>query len=115
MSNHPAQEAHYELFPNGADIRVRGFGITEQAAFEQDALALTGIALEPEKIHEREVVFIHCQAPNQEILLVNWLNSVIHEATSHKMLFGRFRVNGYNRWLHHVLNPHTTLLLGSLP
>jgi hypothetical protein len=32
-----AIEPHAELFPHGADVRVRGIGPTLQAAFEQAA------------------------------------------------------------------------------
>lgn len=99
MSSHLMKESYYELFPYDAGIGVRGVGWTEQVAFENAALALTSIAFDPEKVHQRNVVFIHCQAPNHEILLVNWLNALIHEASTCKMVFGHFRVNLFDHRL----------------
>lgn len=99
MSSHLIQEAHYECFPYEGDIGVRGMGWTEQSAFEQAALALTSIVCEPEKIAQREVVFIHCHAPNPEILLMDWLNALIREAATRNMIFGRFRVNLFDHRL----------------
>ena len=36
----------WELFPHSADIGIRGFGRTLPEAFEQAALALTGVVTE---------------------------------------------------------------------
>ena len=35
--------AAWELFPHGSDVGVRGIGPTEAEAFEQAAMALTGV------------------------------------------------------------------------
>lgn len=99
MLSRLTQDTHYELFPHQADIGVRGVGCTEEAAFEQAALALTSIALAPEIIPDRERVFIHCQAPNHALLLADWLNALIYEAGTRKMVFGRFQVHLSNHQL----------------
>lgn len=39
-----------------------------------------------------EEIGIHCEAPDRELLLVDWLNALIFEMSSKKMVFGRFRV-----------------------
>ena len=82
----------WEHFPHEADVGVRGFGATEAEAFEQAALALTAAITDPESVERREAVTIECEAPDRELLLAEWLNSLIYEMSRRKMLFGRFHV-----------------------
>ena len=84
-------DAGWEFLPHGADIGVRGWGATREAAFEQAALALTHVVTEAE-IQPREAVPVSCEAPDPELLLVAFLNAVIYEMAVRRMLFGRFRV-----------------------
>lgn len=84
-------DAGWELLPHGADIGVRGWGATREAAFEQAAVALAHVVTEAE-IDPRETVPVSCEAPDQELLLVAFLNAVIYEMAVRHMLFGRFRV-----------------------
>ena len=85
-------ESRWEHFPHGADIGVRGAAPTLDQAFEQAALALTAIVVEPEAVAPKEAVEFNCDAPDVEILLVDWLNAVIYEMATRRMLFGRFEV-----------------------
>jgi SHS2 domain-containing protein len=82
----------WELFPHGADMGVRGFGRSKEEAFEQAAVALTAVISDPESVAAKEMVEVACEAPDDELLLVNWLNAVVYEMATRKMLFGRFRV-----------------------
>lgn len=82
----------WEHFPHTADIGVRGRGATKAEAFEQAAIALTAIVTDPAKVNAREAVPIRCDAPDDELLLAEWLNSVIYEMATRKMLFSRFMV-----------------------
>jgi tRNA nucleotidyltransferase (CCA-adding enzyme) len=84
--------ARWEHFPHVADIGVRGFGPTKEAAFEQAALALTAALTEPESIAARDRVDVACRAPDDELLLSEWLNALIYEMATRKMLFARFKV-----------------------
>lgn len=87
-----AGAAGWEHFPHVADIGVRGFGASKEAAFEQAALALTAALAEPETIAARHCVEIACRAPDDELLLAEWLNALIYEMATRKMLFRRFKV-----------------------
>jgi SHS2 domain-containing protein len=78
--------------PHGADIGVRGIGVSKAEAFEQAAVALTAVITEPAAVSARECVEITCEAPDDELLLVNWLNAIIYEIATRKMLFSRFEV-----------------------
>jgi protein archease len=81
----------WEHFPHGSDVGVRGYGPTPAAAFEQAALALT-TAVTSAKVEPRFPVEVSCQAPDLELLFVEWLNSVIYEMAVRRMLFARFLV-----------------------
>lgn len=88
----PAAVRGWELFPHGADVGVRGWGPTPAAAFEQAALALTHVVTDV-TIGERSLVEVHCEAPDIELLLVEWLNAIIYEMAVRGMVFGRFEVD----------------------
>ena len=87
-----ASSAHWEHYAHGADIGVRGVGPTQAAAFEQAALALTAVVADPASVAPREVVPVTCEAPDDELLLADFLNALIYEMATRNMLFGRFRV-----------------------
>jgi SHS2 domain-containing protein len=82
----------WEHFPHGADIGIRGTGATKEQAFEQAAVALTAVITEPEKVAPERKVEITCQADDDELLLTDWLNSLLYEMATRKMLFSRFEV-----------------------
>jgi tRNA nucleotidyltransferase (CCA-adding enzyme) len=82
----------WEHFAHGADIGVRGFGATLDRAFEQGGLALTGVIAAPDRVRLLTAVRIACQAPDQELLFVDWLNALVLEMATRHMLFGRFEV-----------------------
>lgn len=84
--------AHWEHFPHGADMGVRGFGSTEAEAFEQAALALTAVVTDIELVDAHEPVAIECEAPDHELLFAEWLNGLISEMSARRMLFSRFSV-----------------------
>ncbi len=81
--------AHLE---HGADIGVRGFGATREAAFEQAALGLTAVVVDPATVTCRDGVTIACEAGDDETLLFDWLNAVIFEMATRRMLFGAYEV-----------------------
>lgn len=82
----------WEHLPHGADIGVRGFGPTLESAFEQAAIALTAVVTDPAKVSARESVNVSCSAGDPELLLVEWLNALVFEMATRRMLFGRFEV-----------------------
>lgn len=82
----------WEHFAHDADMGVRGLGATEAEAFEQAALAMTAMITDPAAVSPREAVEIACEAPDRELLLVDWLNAVIYEMAVRGMLFSKFSV-----------------------
>lgn len=85
--------ARWEHFAHEADIGVRGFGTTRDEAFAQAALALTAIITGPERVAALTAVDIACRAPDDELLLVDWLNALVYEMATRKLLFSRFDVH----------------------
>jgi SHS2 domain-containing protein len=89
-SSRPA--AGWEHFEHVADVGVRGFGPDPGTAFEQAARAMTAVVCDSGDIHALESVEIHCEAPSLDILLADWLNAVVFEMATRRMLFSEFRV-----------------------
>lgn len=87
----------WELFPHDADVGIRGLGPTVEAAFEQAALALTAVVTDAE-VRPAIEVEVRCQAPDIELLFVDWLNAIIYEMAVRRMIFGRatVRISGGN-------------------
>jgi SHS2 domain-containing protein len=79
-------------FDHDADVGVRGSGATKAEAFAQAALALTALVTEPAAVRATEAIDVACDAPDDELLLAEWLNRLIYEMATRRMLFGRFEV-----------------------
>lgn len=86
-------EQRAELFPHGADIGVRGRGATLEEAFAAAARALTSVVTDPQQVREVMTVEVHCEAPDRELLLMQWLNEVVFEMATRHAVFARFEVH----------------------
>ena len=87
-----SRDPGWEHFHHEADIGVRGFGGTQAAAFEQAALAMTAVILDPEAVEARSALDLAVSAPDPEMLLYEWLNALVYEMATRNMLFRRFQV-----------------------
>jgi len=90
----------WEHFAHEADIGVRGIGASKKEAFEQAAIALTGVIVDPQELTAEEVVEVTCEAPDDELLLVDWLNALVYQMATRRLLFGRFEVHIDGQRLH---------------
>ncbi len=82
----------WEHFEHKADIGIRGYGGTLAAAFEQAAIAMTAVITEVASINATTRVNISCQDSDHEALFYDWLNALIFEMATRKMLFSEFDV-----------------------
>ena len=82
----------WEHFPHKADIGIRGAGSTKEQAFEQAAMALTAVITNIDKVEPEQKVEITCQGIDDELLLLDWLNGLLYEMDTRKMLFSRFEI-----------------------
>ena len=85
--------AAWTHFVHGADIGLEGRGPSLAVAFEQAALALTAVVTDPADVEPREAVAVACECADRELLLVDWLNALIYEMATRRLLFGRFAVS----------------------
>jgi SHS2 domain-containing protein len=81
----------WKHFAHDADIGLCGWGTTVAQAFEQAGQALTA-AVTDAAILPRTSVEVNCEAPDIELLFVEWLNAIIYEMAVQKLLFGGFTV-----------------------
>jgi SHS2 domain-containing protein len=84
--------ASWELYEHAADVGVRGLGATKAEAFEQAAIAMTAAITDPGEVRLLEKVGLSCEAPDDELLLAGWLNSLVYEMATRRMLFSKFDV-----------------------
>jgi tRNA nucleotidyltransferase (CCA-adding enzyme) len=94
--DNPARWSHFQ---HDADIGVRGCGPTLEAAFEQAALAMTAVMTDPRLVKAETPVRLHCEAPDAELLLVDWLNALVYATATRNTLFSRFKVSIHNHRL----------------
>lgn len=87
----PANTAHWEHFPHGADIGIRGVGANPAQAFEQAAHGLTALVTD-RPVRALAQVRIACAAVDLDLLLIDWLQALIFEMGTRHMIFGRFAV-----------------------
>ena len=90
MDRPPRQD--WEHFEHVADIGVRGYGPSKSVAFENAAKALTAALVDLETVHPAEEVNFECRAADDDLLLYEWLNALIYQMATRRMLFSRFAV-----------------------
>ena len=88
----PGASVWWEHFEHGADIGVRGHGPTPAAAFEQAALALAAVTTDPGGVRPLREVAMSRPGTDLEPLLVDWLNALVYESATRRLVFGRFEV-----------------------
>jgi len=86
-------QGSWEHFSHQADMGIRGIGSTKEAAFEAAALALTAVITDPGSVVPTRAVSVVCEAPDDELLLIDWLNALVYEMATQKLLFSRFHVH----------------------
>jgi len=85
-------QGSWEHFEHEADIGLRALAPTREELFEFMGVALTAVITEPENVRSIEAITISCEAPDDALLLVDWLNALVFEMATRRMLFGEFDV-----------------------
>jgi tRNA nucleotidyltransferase (CCA-adding enzyme) len=83
----------WEHFSHEADMGIRGRGVSKQEAFEQAAIALTAVVTDPRNVEPSIYVPIAREDADDELLFAEWINALIYEMATRKMLFSLFRVD----------------------
>jgi tRNA nucleotidyltransferase (CCA-adding enzyme) len=100
MSTRTSTPARWEHFEHMADMGVRGIGPTQEAAFEEAALALCATVADPALVQPNVLFEVDCHSPDNELLLVDWLNALIGEMSARSMIFSKFEVRIEDGRLH---------------
>ena len=82
----------WEHFPHQADMGIRGCGNSKQEAFEAAGIALTAVITDPAKVEPATCITVRREDADDELLFAEWINALIYEMATRKMLFSRFRV-----------------------
>ncbi|HUL76140.1 MAG TPA: archease [Vicinamibacteria bacterium] len=82
----------FETFAHDADIGVRGRGATLAEAFASVGRALTSVVVDPTAVREVLSVEVACESPDPEALLFDWLNALVFEMATRRVLFARYEV-----------------------
>lgn len=85
--------ARWEHFHHVSDIGIRGFGGSREEVFAQAALALTAVIVEPGSVIPAQRIEIEADGPDDELLFMAWIDAIIYEMATRRMLFGRFEVS----------------------
>ncbi len=86
------EAGRWEHFSHEADVGIRGTGPTRESAFSQAARAMIAAITDVDAVKPAEPVTISAEAPDDELLLVEWLNAIVFEIATREMLFSRFDV-----------------------
>lgn len=84
--------SHWLHYEHEADIGIEGQGESLEDAFIQAALGMTAVITELKNVNPELAIGIYCEAPDVEILFVDWLNALAYEMANRKMLFSAFEV-----------------------
>lgn len=92
----------WEHFSHEADIGIRGIGSSVEDAFAMAAMALTEVVTKSEKLSPHLTIHIHCKEDDLELLFYDWINALVYEMDTKKILFKTFRVRINNGQLEAV-------------
>lgn len=90
-------------FEHDADMGIGATAGSREALFESMAEGLTAIVCDPADVRARIAVSVFCEAPDDALLLVDWLNAVVYEMSTRAMLFSHFDVHLSGRALEATL------------
>ena len=80
-------------FEHDADIGLRASSPTREGLFEAIGEALTAVITDPARVRAERTIRIRCEAPDNDLLLVDWLNALIFEMATRQMIFGSWQVD----------------------
>ncbi len=85
-------QSGWRHLPHDADVEIEAWGPELARAFEQAAIAMTAVITDPDTICARDQIVVTLESKNPERLLFDWLNALVYEMDTRRMLFARFCV-----------------------
>jgi len=89
-------EKEFEIIDHTADVGIRAYGASMNQAFANAAKALFSLITELDDVDEVLHRDIELVAPDQESLLVEWLNELIYIFDAENIIFKRFDITQLN-------------------
>jgi SHS2 domain-containing protein len=89
-------EKEFEIVDHTADVGIRAYGASINQAFANAAKALFSLITELDNVDEVLHRDIELVAPDQESLLVEWLNELIYLFDAENIIFKRFDITRLN-------------------
>jgi SHS2 domain-containing protein len=83
----------YEQFPHTADIGVHVYGSDLKELFENAAFSMFDILADIDGLKETATREISLSAPNQDELLVAWLDELLYNFYTKSIIFSRFEIS----------------------
>lgn len=93
----------FEILEHTADIGIRARGATLTEVFEQAALALEHVVLDPAGVEPREQYAIEAYGEDNESLLVNFLSEVLYLLDAKRVAFSSIRLEGTSSGAVHAM------------
>jgi tRNA nucleotidyltransferase (CCA-adding enzyme) len=90
----------WEHFEHDADIGLRACAGSRGELFQLMGEALTALITDPERVRSVDRITVSCKAPDDAMLLVDWLNTLVYEMATRRMLFSDWRVGIDDHELH---------------
>ncbi len=91
--NHSTLPREFEILDHTADVGITAYGADAKEVFANAGKALFSLITDPESVREVETREVEVEAPDQERLLVDWLNELIYYFDAENILFRRFEVS----------------------
>ena len=85
-------EKDFEIIDHTADVGIRAYGVDIKQAFANAARALFSLITNLDDVEETLYRDIELTAPDEESLLVKWLNELIYLFDVDNILFNRFDI-----------------------
>ena len=82
----------FEILEHTADVGLVAYGTDLREAFANAACGLFSLIAELDEVEERVSYPVEVQAPDEEALLVAWLNELIYLFEIERVVFKRFEV-----------------------
>ena len=86
----------FEVIDHTADIGIIAYGADLKEAFANAAYALFSLMIDLEGVVDSLCHQLEVSAPDQEELLVAWLNELIYLFEVEKVLFNRFEISQFS-------------------
>ena len=83
----------WKHFEHEADIGLAATAESRERLFEAMGAALTAVISDSTTVKPRQKIRIRCSAPDNALLMVDWVNALIYQMATRGMLFSAWQVS----------------------